>query len=419
MMNAETRVGQVAIIGAGPAGLMAAERLSAQGVAVDIYEAMPSPGRKFLLAGRGGLNLTHTEAADAFVQRYGARTVEIGAWLAQFDAAAVRQWAEGLGVETFAGSSGRVFPAGMKAAPLLRAWLARLAAQGARLHVRHRWLGWAGDGSLRFATPEGERTITAEAVLLALGGASWPRMGTDGSWAGCLRERGIVLEPWQAANAGFLVDWSTHFTERHAGEPLKDIALAVAAATDTGAAEAALNWRRGECMVTRYGLEGGLIYAHGVALRQQLVEQGHAQLWLDLLPQRQAAWVAAEVARSRGARSWSSHLQSRLGLKGVKMALLRECLPADVFMNAQALAAAIKRLPVRLAGMRPVAEAISSAGGVSFSEVDGHGQLQRLPGVFCAGEMLDWEAPTGGYLLTACLASGVVAAQGVSRWLQR
>lgn len=430
MMETEARAGQVAIIGAGPAGLMAAERLSAQGVAVTIYEAMPSPGRKFLLAGRGGLNLTHTEAPEAFVRRYGARAAEVGAWLAHFDAAAVRQWAEGLGVATFAGSSGRVFPTGMKAAPLLRAWLARLAAQGVALHVRHRWQGWAEDGSLRFATPEGERLAVADAVVLALGGASWPRMGTDGAWAEWLQARGVALEPWQAANAGFLADWSAYFTDRHAGEPLKDIAMAVAAArsADAGAAEDALVWRRGECMVTRYGLEGGLVYAHGAALRQQLAEQGQAQLWLDLLPQRDAAWVAAEVARPRGARSWSSHLQSRLGLKGVKMALLRECLPAEVFANGnagathtqtRALAAAIKCLPVSLSGMRPVAEAISSAGGICFSEVDGQGQLLRLPGVFCAGEMLDWEAPTGGYLLTACLASGVAAAQGVSGWLSR
>lgn len=418
-MDAEGKAARVAIVGAGPAGLMAAERLSAQGVAVDIYEAMPSPGRKFLLAGRGGLNLTHTEAHDAFVRRYGERAGEVGAWLAAFDAEAVRAWAAGLGVETFVGSSGRVFPTGMKAAPLLRAWLARLAAHGASLHVRHRWQGWSEDGALRFSTPAGERQVVADAVVLALGGASWPRMGTDGRWAEWLRERGIAVAPWQAANAGFQVDWSEHFIERHAGEPLKDVAMAVPGTGDgAGDDSAALVWRRGECMATRYGLEGGLIYALGAALRQHLAQAEQPQLWLDLLPQRDAAWVEAEVRRPRGARSWSSHLQSRLGLKGVKMALLRECLPAEVFTDPRRLAAAIKCLPVRLSGMRPVAEAISSAGGVEFAEVDRHGQLLRLPGVFCAGEMLDWEAPTGGYLLTACLAGGAVAAEGVSAWLR-
>ncbi|QBR42465.1 TIGR03862 family flavoprotein [Kerstersia gyiorum] len=419
IMDAEGKAARVAIVGAGPAGLMAAERLSAQGVAVDIYEAMPSPGRKFLLAGRGGLNLTHTEAHDAFVRRYGERAGEVGAWLAAFDAEAVRAWAAGLGVETFVGSSGRVFPTGMKAAPLLRAWLARLAAHGASLHVRHRWQGWSEDGALRFSAPAGERQVVADAVVLALGGASWPRMGTDGRWAEWLRERGIAVAPWQAANAGFQVGWSEHFIERHAGEPLKDVAMAVPGTGDgAGDDSAALVWRRGECMATRYGLEGGLIYALGAALRQHLAQAEQPQLWLDLLPQRDAAWVEAEVRRPRGARSWSSHLQSRLGLKGVKMALLRECLPAEVFTDPRRLAAAIKCLPVRLSGMRPVAEAISSAGGVEFAEVDRHGQLLRLPGVFCAGEMLDWEAPTGGYLLTACLAGGAVAAEGVSAWLR-
>lgn len=419
IMDAEGKAARVAIVGAGPAGLMAAERLSAQGVAVDIYEAMPSPGRKFLLAGRGGLNLTHTEAHDAFVRRYGERAGEVGAWLAAFDAEAVRAWAAGLGVETFVGSSGRVFPTGMKAAPLLRAWLARLAAHGASLHVRHRWQGWSEDGALRFSAPAGECKVVADAVVLALGGASWPRMGTNGSWAEWLRARGVAVAPWQAANAGFLLDWSEHFIERHAGEPLKDIAIAVPGTGDgAGDDSAALAWRRGECMATRYGLEGGLIYALGAALRQRLAHEEQPAFWLDLLPQRDAAWVEAEVRRPRGARSWSSHLQSRLGLKGVKMALLRECLPADVFTDPRRLAAAIKCLPVRLSGMRPVAEAISSAGGVEFAEVDRHGQLLRLPGVFCAGEMLDWEAPTGGYLLTACLAGGAVAAEGVSAWLR-
>lgn len=409
-MEKQASAGRVAVIGTGPAGLMAAEVLSAHGVAVDVYEAMPSPGRKFLLAGRGGLNLTHTEAFESFLERYGERSAEVRAWLEAFDAQAVQSWVAGLGVETFVGSSGRVFPVGMKAAPLLRAWLGRLAQQGVRLHVRHRWQGWSADGALVFATQDGEREESPDAVVLALGGASWPRMGTDGSWATLLHERGVAMQPWQPANGGFLAAWSEHFVARAAGQPIKDVALALDEHGTGG-------WRRGECMVTRYGLEGGLLYSHGAALRQALARDGNATVWLDLLPQRSAAWVATEVGRPRGARSWSSHLQSRLGLKGAKMGLLRECAPQAAFADVRLLAALIKCLPIRLTGMRPVAEAISSAGGVSFDEVDASGELRRLAGVFCAGEMLDWEAPTGGYLLTACLASGVAAAQGVLRKL--
>lgn len=397
----------VAVIGGGPAGLMAAQTLARAGICVDVYDAMPSVGRKFLLAGRGGLNLTHSEASTAFRARFGARTAQVSSWLDGFDAQALRDWAHGLGIETFVGSSGRVFPKEMKAAPLLRAWLQRLRASGVALHARHRWQGWSDEGDLRLDAPSGQVTLRPDAVVLALGGASWARLGSDGSWQTALTSKGADIVPLQPANCGFLASWSSYFSDRHAGEPLKSIAMA----------PPGQSMRRGECMVTSDGLEGGVVYAWSSLLREALLAKGVALVHIDLLPGRDLAYVQQEVGHPRGSRSWSSHLGSRLGLKGVKLSLLRECLPKEEFEQPAMLAAAIKQLPVRLHGMRPLDEAISTAGGVSFDSLDGNQMLRTAPGVFCAGEMLDWEAPTGGYLLTACFASGHAAGLGALRYL--
>ena len=397
----------VAVIGAGPAGLMAAEVLAAAGVQVDVYDAMPSAGRKFLLAGKGGLNLTHSEPFEMFASRYGARRPQVEPLLRRFDAQALREWAKGLGVDTFVGTSGRVFPAEMKAAPLLRAWLHRLRAAGVRFHMRHRFLGWAVGGALRFATPAGESEAAAEAVVLALGGASWPRLGSDGAWVALLQERGVAVAPLLPANCGFDVrnGWSDHFAARFAGQPFKSVAIRFGSFH-----------RQGEFVATATGVEGSLVYAVSAPLRDEIQERGSAVFELDLLPARSAAQVLAEVAHPRGSRSLSSHLKSRLKLDPIKLALLHELLSKEELHDPARLAAAIKALPVTVAAPRPVAEAISTAGGVSFEALDENQMLRAMPGVFCAGEMLDWEAPTGGYLLTACFATGRSAAQGVLRW---
>lgn len=406
----------IAVIGGGPAGLMAAETLAAAGAHVDLYDAMPSVGRKFLLAGRGGLNLTHGEPLPAFLSRYREQAPWVESWLADFGPQALRDWAQGLGVDTFVGTSGRVFPAAMKAAPLLRAWLHRLRAQGVRIHARHRWTGWDESGQLRFSTPAGETRVEADAVILALGGGSWSRLGSDGAWAPMLAEKGVDVAPLRPANCGFQADWSAHFQERHAGEPLKSVTARV---LDTASPDSGGNapWRRGEIMLTRDGLEGGLVYALSSDLRQALDHTGEAVLAIDLLPDRDAAWVAGQVMYPRGAKSLSSHLRARLNLHGAKAGLLRECLGRDDYADPARLAAAIKRLPVRLTGMRPIDEAISTAGGVRRQAMDERLMLLALPGVFCAGEMLDWDAPTGGYLLTACFAGGRAAARHALAWL--
>lgn len=403
----------VAIIGGGPAGLMAAEQLAQAGIAVDVYDAMPSVGRKFLLAGVGGLNITHAEPFEAFVSRYGARADAIRPLLDGFSPAALRSWIHGLGVDTFVGSSGRVFPAGMKAAPLLRAWLHRLRQAGVRFHVRHRWAGWDESGALRFVTPEGERRVCAEATVLTLGGASWPKLGSDGAWVPWLTARGIDIAPLAPANCGFDVagGWSAHLRSRFAGQPLKTVALRF---TDHAGRQ---HPRRGELVLSDTGIEGGLVYAVSAALRDTIAAQGTVTVLLDLLPDWPPARVAAAVAHPRGARSLSSHLQSRLGIRGAKMALLHEILSPDALRDPPQLARAIKSLPLTLAAPRPIGEAISSAGGVRFEVVDENLMLRDLPGVFVAGEMLDWEAPTGGYLLTACFASGRAAGQGALDYL--
>lgn len=406
----ESSVMTVAIVGGGPAGLMAAEVLAAAGVHVELYDAMPSVGRKFLLAGRGGLNLTHSEPHAVFLSRYGDHVDQVAPWLQQFDAEALRRWAHELGVQTFVGSSGRVFPQEMKAAPLLRRWLQRLRSQGVALHARHRWVGWSEQGDLLLESPSGMRQRRFDAVVLALGGASWPRLGSDGAWQHILSDKGVAVHPLLASNGGFLAQWTDYFALRYAGQPLKSIAMAPAGKH---------GMRRGEVMVTADGLEGGLIYAWSAALRTALLQHDEACIYIDLLPDRDPAFVQAQVAWPRGSRSWSSHLGSRLGLRGAKLALLHECLPREQWGDPTAVAAAIKRVPVHLTGMRPIEEAISTAGGVAFEGVDEALMLKAMPGVFCAGEMLDWDAPTGGYLLTACLASGRVAGQGVLRWLGR
>jgi uncharacterized flavoprotein (TIGR03862 family) len=405
----------VAVVGGGPAGLMAAEALAAGGARVDVFDAMPSAGRKFLMAGKGGMNLTHSEPAGAFLARYGARSPDIAPLLARFDANALRDWVHGLGVETFVGSSGRVFPTDMKAAPMLRAWLHRLRASGVTFHMRHRWLGWANDDASvsRFATPSGEKQIRHDAIVLALGGASWPQLGSDGAALPVLAARGVAVRPFAPSNCGFDVDWSEHFKSRSAGEPLKSVAIGVPRA------DGALDWRVGECLITEHGIEGSLIYAMSAPIRDRIAASGGAGvvIQLDLAPQLSAERVRDEVLHPRGARSMSSHLQSRLHLKGVKAGLLHECLSKDEYADPDTLAARIKALPLRLLRPRPIAEVISSAGGVAFEALDARGMLSALPGVFCAGEMLDWEAPTGGYLLTACFASGLAAGEGALAWL--
>jgi uncharacterized flavoprotein (TIGR03862 family) len=392
---------------------MAAEILAAGGVQVDLYDGMPSVGRKFLLAGKGGLNLTHSEALDHFRSRYGSRRAEVAQWLQAFGPQQLRDWVHGLGLSTFVGSSGRVFPTDMKAAPLLRAWLHRLRASGVRFHMRHRLLGWADEGgaALRFVSPLGERRVAADAVILALGGASWSRLGSDGAWVPWLQQRGTDVAPLQPSNCGFDIGWSEHFRSRYAGEPLKSVALSVNGPDGTRFHQA------GEFIATETGVEGSLVYAASSLLRDEIAGQGSATLHVDLLPARSVEWVRDELAHPRGPRSLSTHLKSRLGLHGVKAGLLYEVVPRDEMADPLRLASFIKALPLRLVTARPIDEAISSAGGVRLESMDDALMLNASPGVFCAGEMLDWEAPTGGYLLTACLASGRVAAAGALRWL--
>ncbi len=402
----------VAVIGGGPAGLMAAELLSQADVTVHLYDGMPSLGRKLLLAGKGGLNLTHSEPIDPFLGRYGARRAQIEPLLTAFSPDDLREWVHGLGIGTFVGSSGRVFPDGMKAAPLLRRWVRRLQEDGVQIHVRHRWLGWDDAGLLRFAVPEGEeKRVSADALVLALGGGSWAKLGSDGAWVSLLAERGVQIERLRPSNCGFDVPWSDHFQSRFAGMPLKSVVLSL---TDQYGATFA---RQGEFVITTYGVEGSLIYAFSAQLRDEIEANGRAIIHLDLLPQRSLTQVTDRLAKRRGSRSMSSHLQSRLGLKGVKVGLLHEIVPKADFADIPRLAEWMKALPLALITPRPLDEAISSAGGVSFTAVNEDLMLSAIPGVFCAGEMLDWEAPTGGYLLTACFASGRVAGQAVLDWL--
>ena len=405
-----TLTSRVAIIGGGPAGLMAAEVLSQAGVLVDLYDGMPSVGRKFLLAGVGGMNITHSEAYPAFLSRYAERAPQIAPLLREFGAEALCQWIHELGIQTFVGSSGRVFPTDMKAAPLLRAWLKRLRDAGVVIHTRHRWLGWNADGSLRIRHAEGESAVRADGVLLALGGGSWARLGSDGAWLPLLEQRGVQLAPLQPSNCGFEVSaWSELLRSKFAGAPLKNVAIGL----DDDAP------RLGECVITASGIEGSLIYALSAPIRESINRHGQATIHIDLLPNKPLDKVQVALSKPRGSRSMAKHLQGQLGIEGVKAALLRELTPAESFNDPALLAAAIKALPLTLIKPRPLDEAISSAGGVMFEALDDDLMLRQLPGVFCAGEMLDWEAPTGGYLLTACFASGRQAGLGMLKWLRR
>jgi len=401
---------RIAVIGGGPAGLMAAQAAAERGAQVDLFDAMPSVGRKFLLAGRGGMNITHAEGYQSFVTRYGRQSHRLRPALDQFGPQQVRDWVHGLGVDTFVGSSNRVFPTDMKAAPLLRAWLHRLRESGVQFHMRHRWTGWH-DGQLAFDTPDGQRLLAFDAVILALGGGSWARLGSDGAWVPILQGQGVAVAPLAPANCGFDVAWSDHFSGRHAGEPLTTVAIT---AKDI---DGLVIKRQGQFVITAGGVEGSLIYALSAALREQIAVDGSTTIWLDLVPDFSAERVFDEVMRPRGARSMSSHLQSRLGIKGVKSGLLRECVSAADFAEPEKLARAIKLLPMTLLRPRPIDEAISSAGGVAFDGIDGS-MLRAMPGVFVAGEMLDWEAPTGGYLLTGCLAGGKAAGEQAVAWLE-
>lgn len=395
----------VHVIGAGPAGLMAAERLARAGAAVVVHEAMPAAGRKFLMAGRGGLNLTHSEAMEGFVTRYGGAAETVGRWLEAFSPTHLTGWSEGLGQATFTGSSGRVFPRAMKASPLLRAWLGRLGELGVEVRTRSRWVG-RRDGGWVFETPDGERVERPDAVVLALGGASWPRLGSDGAWRAWLEADGVAVEPFRPSNVGFDVDWSPVFADRFAGQPLKPVALTHADRTV-----------RGEAMVTRYGLEGGAIYALSAGLREAIDRDGAASLTVDLRPDLSVEALAGRLAKPRGKDSATNWLRKAGGLSPVAVGLLRE-IPGELPAGADKLAKRIKAVRLTLTGVQGLEKAISSAGGVRLDQVDAGLMLTALPGVFVAGEMLDWEAPTGGYLLQASMASGVVAADGVLRWLE-
>lgn len=397
---------EIAVIGGGPAGLAAAEVLSAAGWPVAVYEAMPTVARKFLLAGKSGLNITHSEPFSRFAERFGTASARLRPPLEAFTPDDVRDWAAGLGIETFVGTSGRVFPTAMKASPLLRAWLRRLEAQGAKVHTRHRWVGFDGDAVV-FETPEGRKSLSCRAVLLALGGASWPRLGSDAAWVEQLQARGVPVRSFRPANCGFDLAWSDGFVERFAGQPLKG----VTATSDAGTFP-------GEFVVSRHGIEGSLVYAHAAALRDRIEAEGTATLVLDLAPGREATRIARDLARQGTKESFANRLRKGAGLAGVKAGLLRELVPDASRSAPDALARTIKALPLPLLRPRPIAEAISSAGGIDWVGVDDGFMIKAMPGVFAAGEMLDWEAPTGGYLLTACLATGRAAARGIMQRLK-
>ena len=412
MPNPHDTPPRLAVIGGGPAGLMAAEVACAAGMEVHLFEAKGSVGRKFLIAGKGGLNLTHSEPRPAFDARYRERAGEVAAWLDDFDGEALRDWARGFGIETYVGTSGRVFPMDRKAAPLLRGWVRRLREAGVQFHVHHRWLGWNDDGALRFTTPDGDAVFAADAVVLALGGGSWPQLGSDGAWAETLAARGIDIAPLQPANCGFDVGWSEFLANKHAGAPLKPV---VAHWRDAQGIEHAL---QGECVLTKTGIEGSLVYAIAADLRNAIARDGDTILHIDLAPGRALERLQRDLEKPRKGRSLGEHLRRQTGIDGAKAALLFEVLDKAALQDVDRVASTIKRLPLRLLHPRPMAETISTAGGVRLEDLDDALMLRALPGVFCAGEMLDWEAPTGGYLLTACFASGLRAGKGASRWLK-
>ncbi len=399
----------IAVIGAGPAGLMAAEVISAAGHQVQVFDAMGSIGKKFLLAGRSGLNITHHEPLPEFIPRYAEAAVHLDPLLRAFDPAAIRGWVKGLGFDTFVGVAGRVFPEERKAAPLLRAWRKRLEQQGVSIRTRYRWQGWSEDGQLRFHTDQGEQLLSASAVVLALGGGSWPRMGSDGSWVELLRGQHIQVADLQPSNCGFDCDWSEHFASRFAWQPLKSVSVCY---PNSGRPA-----QRADLMISAQGIEGGAVYALSPALRRAIADTGVAELLLDLAPDRDLQQLATALAAPRGKSTLATHLKKRAGIQGLKVGLLHELLTKEQLADPQQLAAAIKALTLPLLRPRPLIEAISSAGGVCFSELDDGLMVKAQPGLFVAGEMLDWEAPTGGYLLSGCLATGRAAGFGVLRWL--
>ena len=401
-MSSTSSLSSIAIIGAGPAGLSAAETLLARGARVDIYDSMPSAGRKFLLAGKGGLNLTHSEEYDRFISRYGERSEILKPYLDHFTPDNLRAWAKGLGIETFVGSSGHVFPQGMGAVPFLNAWLARLRDLGANFHFGHRWLGWGAGDALRFSTKDGEVLAVAEGVVLALGGGSRRKTGSDAAWISILESCGVAINPLKPSNCGFDICWSEHIKTRFAGHPIKTVELSFSGKT-----------KKGEFVLTDNGVEGSLIYAFSSAIRDEIDAKGSAEITLDLLPDISSEKLLKLLSAERGSRSLSSFLKKRIGLKGAKMNLVWEILPREKWNRSAELGAIIKSLPLLLVAPRPLEEAISSTGGVSFDALDKNLMLRNLPDVFCAGEMLDWEAPTGGYLLTACFATGRAAGKGM------
>ena len=399
------------VVGGGPAGLMAAEVARQAGLEVDLFEAKGSVGRKLLIAGKGGLNLTHGEPRPAFDARYRGRQAEVAAWLDDFGPDSLRAWASDLGVDTYIGSSGRVFPLDRKAAPLLRGWVRRLREQGVRFHVQHRWTGWDGDGALHFASPEGLLRARAPAVVLALGGGSWPQLGSDGGWVPLLRAAGADVAALQPSNCGFDTEWSAHFRGRHAGAPLKPVVAHLP--PHTGA-----RGLQGECVVSEYGIEGSLVYALSAPLREAIGRDGHVRLELDLVPGRSEERLVRDLARPRGKRSQGEHLRRSAGLDAVRVGLLHELPGPGRTDDPRWVASVLKRYPMTLLRPRPLAEVISSAGGVRLESLEaGTLMLRARPGVFAAGEMLDWDAPTGGYLLTAAFASGFRAGRGAVDWL--
>jgi uncharacterized flavoprotein (TIGR03862 family) len=406
----------LAVIGGGPAGLMAAEVARSAGFPVDVYEGRGSVGRKFLIAGKGGLNLTHSEAPESFYSRYGSRRAEVSGWLSAFDTDALRQWARELGVETFIGSSGRVFPMDLKAAPLLRTWVRRLRDSGVKFHVNHTCLGWNHDGALRLDTPGGEVLLKPAATVLALGGGSWPQLGSDGRWVSWLAARDVAISPLKPSNCGFNVAWSEHFAARFAGRPIKPALVTINDPADPAGAK---HRHQGEFVITETGIEGSLIYALSARLRDAIEAHGSAEIELDLAPGRDEARLLRELSRPRQGRSLSEFLRRNAGIEGVQAGLLHERVSKADLNDPAALTRWIKALPLTLTSPRPLAEAISSAGGVLLEACDRHLMLSALPGVFCAGEMLDWEAPTGGYLLAASFAGGRIAGAGAVEWLRR
>lgn len=403
----------LAIIGGGPAGLMAAETARAAGVEVDLYDRMGSVGRKFLIAGKGGLNLTHSDPFDTFVTRYGSRQADVTRWLRAFDADALRAWARDLGVETFVGTSGRVFPQDLKAAPLLRGWVRRLRASGVRFHMNHEWQGWDERSDLRFGNDGETVVVAADAVVLALGGGSWPVLGSTGTWPPILENRDIAVAPLVPSNCGFDVAWSEHFASRHAGHPVKPVVIEWRSASGTTLR------KQGEFVVTAHGVEGSLIYAFSAQLRDAIAASGPTQIHLDLAPGRDLERLTRDLARPRNGRSLSEHLRRQAGIEGVKAGLLYEALSKFAQQDGTRVAAAIKSMPLTLQRPRPLDEAISSAGGVRFDALDEGLMAKASPGVFCCGEMIDWEAPTGGYLLSACFASGRMAGDRAARWIKQ